>query len=199
MSLSETSTTAFLIRNAQNGDASAREELFRRHVPRVTRIVALRMRSRFDDLADVEDVVQETLLDACTNLQGFEPRSDGAFRNWLATLAQHNVTDRARRRATLKRGAGIELAAADLTSSILHDGAVADRGASPSEIARANELEQRLERALLELDERHRRVIDLRRLCDMSFGEIAEEMGLSKESSARSLFSRAMSALSCKL
>ena len=81
-----------------------------------------------------------------------------------------------------------------LTDSVLgHD------STTPSRLAQAAELERQVETALLGLDERQRRVIELRKLCDFSFEDIAKELGFSSPSSARSLFSRAMSELAERL
>ncbi len=60
-------------------------------------------------------------------------------------------------------------------------------------------MEERLEAALLQLESRHRRVIDLRRLCGFSYEEIAKEMNLGSEATARSLFARALNKLACLL
>jgi len=52
------------VRAAQKGDAAAIDGLFARYLPRVRRMVASRMRMPVSELAEVEDVVQETMLDA---------------------------------------------------------------------------------------------------------------------------------------
>ena len=70
---------------------------------------------------------------------------------------------------------------------------------TPSQDAQAAETEERIESALLAMDEPKRRVLELRKLCGLSFEEIAEELGFSGASSARSLFTRAMSELSERL
>ena len=192
------SRTHALLAQAKAGDRSATEELFERLLPRVRRIVALRMGCRESELWDREDLVQETLLDAFRNLEGFEDRSDGALCHWLATLVQNNLRGHQRWRKAVKRDARRVLRPKG-RASVLTDSVLGHDSTTPSRIAQGAELEQQVETALLALDERHRRVIELRKLCELSFEEIAKELEFSSASSARSLFSRAMSELAERL
>lgn len=189
--------TQMLIARAQRGDRTAEDQLFARYLARVRQLVSLRMGRRSLDIAELDDAVQETLLDAFRGLERFEPRSEGAFVNWLATLAENNLRDQARRARTRKREHVRTGMAHD--SSVLTVSVLAGNVPTPSQVAQARETEARLERALLELPERQRRAVELRCLCGMDFGEIAEQLALGSESSARSLFSRAMGALSTRI
>ena len=191
--------TRALLVGAQQGERAAVEELFRRLLPRVRRIAALRMGCRESELWEREDLVQETLLDAFQNLAHFEHRHDGALCDWLATLVQNNLRDHHRRRRAAKRDVGRRIAPRRGHSTVLTDSVLGHDSTTPSRIAQAAELERQVETALLGLDERQRRVIELRKLCDFSFEEIAKELGFSSPSSARSLFSRAMSELAERL
>jgi DNA-directed RNA polymerase specialized sigma24 family protein len=49
------------------------------------------------------------------------------------------------------------------------------------------------------VEERQRRAIELRKMCALSFEELAQELELGAESSARSLYSRAMAELAKRL
>jgi RNA polymerase sigma-70 factor (ECF subfamily) len=188
-------STQLLLARAREGDRAALERLFERLVPRVRRVAALRMGCRESELWDRDDLVQETLLEAFRGLERFEERHDGALCHWLATLVVNNLRDHRRRRQARKRDARRVVP----RSSSLSDSVFGRDSTTPSRFAQAAELEQRLEDALLALDERERRVIELRRLCELSFEDIARELGFSSPSSARSLFSRAMSALAERL
>ena len=190
--------TKVLLVAAQKGDRSALDELFERLLPRVRRIAALRMGCRESELWDREDLVQETLIDAFQNLEDFEHRNEGALCDWLATMVQNNLRDHHRRRKAAKRDVG-RIAPRRGHSTVLSDSVLGHDSTTPSRIAQAAELEQQVETALLALDERQRRVIELRKLCEFSFEEIATELGFSSPSSARSLFSRAMSELAERL
>ncbi len=191
-------STMQLFEDARNGDRVAAEELFERLLPRVRKIAALRMGWRETDLWEREDLVQETLLDAFRSLASFEARSEGALCHWLAQLVQNNLIDHARRRKAQRRDEGRRVRRS-ARSTILTDSVLGTDRATPSKFAQAKETEERVEAALLAMDERERRVIELRKLCDMSFEEIATELGLGGASSARSLFSRAMAELAKRL
>jgi len=187
-------TRQLLVRE-RSGDRAALEQLYERPVPRVRRIAALRMRCRESELWDHEDLVQETLLEAFLGLERFEERHDGALCHWIAKMVVNNLRDHRRRRHAGKRDARrVPRRSSSLSESVFgHD------SRTPSGFAVAAEFEQHLESALLALAERERRVIELRRLCELSYEEIALELGFSSASSARSLFSRAMSALAERL
>jgi RNA polymerase sigma factor (sigma-70 family) len=181
---------------AQAGDREAAEELFRRLLPRVRKCVALRMGCRERELSDREDIVQETMLDAVRSLAGFELRTEGALCHWLATLVQNNLNDHQRRRQARKREALRVDPAASRNMHVLSDSVFGVDRVTPGDHVAAAELERRLEDALLALGERERRAIELRKVCGLSFDDIAKELGFGSASSARSLFSRAMAELS---
>jgi RNA polymerase sigma factor (sigma-70 family) len=191
--------TLALLARARGGDSQAREELFERLLPRVRRIASLRMGCRESELWEREDLVQETLIDALRSLATFEARHEGALCHWLATLVQNNLNDHRRRRKAKKRDARRVVRRGAGRSTVLTDSVLGTDTNTPSRIASAAELEERVELALLALDEPKRRAIELRRLCELSFEEIADTLGLGGASSARSLFSRAMADLAGRL
>jgi RNA polymerase sigma-70 factor (ECF subfamily) len=192
--MSSSHPTLVLVHAAQGGDRAAVEVLFERLVPRVRKIVALRMGRRETDLWENEDLVQETLREAFQSLHGFEPRGEGALLHWLARLVQNNLIDHTRRNQAQRRDAGRRLRRPE-RSTVLSDSVLGADLTTPSQHAEASETERRLEDALLALEERQRRAIELRKLCEFSFEEIAEELELGAASSARSLYSRAMAEL----
>lgn len=191
--------TIRLVAAAQAGDRDATESLFERYYPRVRQVVALRMGMTLRQWEELDDIAQESMLDAFRGLEGFEPESEGSFRNWISRIVENNIRDHARKGKAAKRGSGKVRNFAAYGANVLTDSVTPGMDPTPSEIVAGREAEQRLEAALLGLDERHREVITLRRLCEMSYAEVAAEMGLDKESTARSLFSRALSRLSVAL
>jgi RNA polymerase sigma factor (sigma-70 family) len=157
------------------------------------------MGCRESELWDREDLVQETMLDAFRSLDGFEQRTEGALCHWLATLVQNNLADHQRWRSARKREAVRIDPGAGRNARVLSDSVFGIDNITPGDHLQAAELERRLEEALLALGERERRVIELRKLCALSFEEIARELGFGSASSARSLYSRAMAELSNRL
>jgi RNA polymerase sigma-70 factor (subfamily 1) len=188
--------TLALIRSAREGDRSALDALFLRHYPTAMRVAELRLGRRLRQNLEVEDVVQDAMCRAVRALDGFTTRSDADFKNWLARIVENTVRDLGRRAVAAKRGEGQERRFADLSSTALTASVFPAGGSTPSKHAAAEELEQRMEHILAhELDEPHREVILLRKMCGMSHEEIAKTMGYDKVSTVRSLFTRAMEKL----
>lgn len=191
--------TLALVRRAQNDDLAARDELFARYLPRVRVIVAMKLGRRVASLAEDEDLVQESLLQVLRGLDGFQPRSDGTFYDWISTIVANCMRDAWRRSTASKRDARRVQTLGACESSILSELLQPDPSPSPSADAIGAEAAQRLESALLDLDERNREAIILRELCGMSYAEITERLTLGGESSARSLVTRAKARLAEKL
>jgi len=176
---------------AQGGDREALNDLFARYLPRVRRIVASRMGQRLHELFDHEDLIQDALGSAIGGLQRFEHRSEGSFCNWLAQCVENTMRNHARHDAALKRGGGRVKRFADFSDSLAESIFADGKGLPPSGRARAREDEERIEAALLRLNQRYREVINLRVYCEMSYQEIAETMNLTTENTANVLFLRA--------
>ena len=192
--------TLLELRAAQAGDREATELLFTRYRDRLLQAVSLLLaRRRRELLEDEEDIVQESLLDAFQHLGSFEPRSGGAFLHWLTRIAENNLNDLLRRQGRRKRGEGRERPRADLSESFLLSSVFPGQEPSPSRMAGAQELIERIEEAVISLPERERRTFVMRRLCGLSFEEIAGELGLAGTASARKLYSRVLTLLSARL
>ena len=199
MTAEDFSLTAMQVRAAQDGDDSAMEELFRRYLPRVARIVAARLGCRWTEVAIEDDVVQETFLDAFAALRGGQIVDEAAFCGWIARCVQNNVQDQIRRGGADKRGGGKVSRFADLAESYLAESMLEGDEGTPSQHATARETEDQLERALLRIDPRYREVITLRAYCRMQFVDIASAMGLRSKNTAIVMFRRAREELRWRL
>lgn len=73
---------------ARAGDRQAEERLIATSLPLLYRIVG----EALDDHADVDDVVQETVLRAHRDLPGL--RTPERFRSWLVAIAMHQISNR---------------------------------------------------------------------------------------------------------
>ncbi|MGW1783619.1 RNA polymerase sigma factor [Streptomyces sp. NPDC002143] len=82
------------IADAQGGDRQAMDELVAGWLPLVYNIVGRALNGH----ADVDDVVQETMLRAVDNLGSL--RDPDSFRSWLVAIAMRQIRDRARRGTT---------------------------------------------------------------------------------------------------
>ncbi|WP_143666505.1 sigma-70 family RNA polymerase sigma factor, partial [Streptomyces reticuliscabiei] len=79
---------------AQAGDPHALDEVVAGWLPLVYNIVGRALNGH----ADVDDVVQETMLRAVDNLGSL--RDPDSFRSWLVAITMRQIRDRARRRTT---------------------------------------------------------------------------------------------------
>ncbi|MFF3500481.1 sigma-70 family RNA polymerase sigma factor [Streptomyces sp. NPDC003247] len=86
---------------AQRGDQRALDELIASYLPLVYNIVGRALQGH----ADVDDVVQETMLKVVNGLDGL--RDPAAFRSWLVSIAMREVRD-SRRRGGPVDGGGLE-------------------------------------------------------------------------------------------
>ncbi|WP_234383394.1 sigma-70 family RNA polymerase sigma factor [Streptomyces dysideae] len=77
---------------AQDGDRRALDELVEGWLPLVYNVVGRALNGH----ADVDDVVQETMLRAVDNLGSL--RDPDSFRSWLVAIAMRQIRDRARRK-----------------------------------------------------------------------------------------------------
>jgi RNA polymerase sigma-70 factor, ECF subfamily len=183
-------TTVRLVEEAQGGNRKSEERLFALYAPRIRRIAALRIGCSLRDFSRFDDIVQETLLKAFRNLDRFEIRSPGSFRNWISRIVENAIRDHLRRTEVEKRHVrplpdedGETLAESMAGSGIM----------TPGEILRQREFGQRVQDALLEVNRTHPRygrVLDLLIYCEMTPEEIAGELGLPAET-ARTAIHRA--------
>jgi len=180
------SETTRLLRQARDGHTDAVNRLYDRLGGRLLALVRLRMGDHLRQRIEPEDVVQEVLLDSFRRIEDFEQDNSRSFFAWLATIANHRISDLATFHRRAKRDMDITVAEpsqplpAQLRSALSHmivDQKMAD-----------------LERALASLPEKHREMIILRRLEERPFSEIAQLTNC-REDAARMLFNRALAKL----
>jgi RNA polymerase sigma factor (sigma-70 family) len=188
-------TTLRLVRDAQSGDRAALDGLFERYLPRTRRIVAARMGWKLGQVLEHEDIVQEALTEAFRALDRFEARSAGSFRLWLAQIVENTIRNAARDAQRLKRGGGAVRRWSELANESLVAMTLAGDDPTASAIARAAELEDRIETILLELPKRYRDAIVLKSFCELSYAEMLEPLGVTNEATARQVCFRALKEL----
>ncbi len=144
---------AALIAAWQAGDEGAATELVRRH----TRALARFLAGAGAPTADLDDLVQETLIRAFRGLDGF--RGQCQFRTWLLTIGGNVLRDDARRH---RRPAVLPL-----------DGREPASDGDPHEHAVADEAVERLRGGLQRLPRLQREVFLLRAQQGLPYDEIA--------------------------
>ena len=166
----EAGYTAELVARAKHGDRDAFDGLVELYTPQVYNLTLRITGSR----EEAEDCAQEAFLRAFSALRGF--RGDAAFSTWLYRVAVNVANDAAKRRARQPLSAS-ELAGSGSEDDPPELGDLPDRDGAPSNAPEQAVLQQQRRRAVLEairsLPEKHRTVIILHEIQDLSYDEIA--------------------------
>jgi RNA polymerase sigma-70 factor (ECF subfamily) len=169
-------------------------EVYRNYL---TLLVRLQVGKRLRAKLDVEDVVQETFLEAHRSIHRFRGVTTREFLAWLRQIVAAVMANQIRHYyGTKRRDIRLEQALVDdlNRSSMCLDGGLIAPGSSPSQQASRRELAVRLADALAELPEDYRTVIELRQLEDLPFPEVSHRMGRSIDS-VKNLWVRALARL----
>jgi RNA polymerase sigma factor (sigma-70 family) len=178
----------FLVAAAKDGDHQAYAELCRRHSKQVLRTI-LRITH---DVADAEDMLQETLLKAYVHIGRFEGRS--AFSTWLNRIAINSALMLSRKKRShyvYSLEGGVDGDDFNLPES-------AETAHNPEESCILNALENECARAIRSLSPTLRVVVQIRYREDASVAQIAEMLGVS-ESAVKSRLLRARSKIRAHL
>ncbi len=165
-----------LVGRAQEGDRSAFERLVEANRARLEALVRSRLSEHLRSEVEVEDVVQETLLQAFRSIERFRWQGEQSFVRWLGGIPE-NVIRKEHRGLEQRRKVRLEPRRAEQTS--------------PSKNLRRHERFDRLEQALKSLSDDHRQVIILARIEQLRVNEIALRMNRS-ETAVRNLLLRAL-------
>jgi RNA polymerase sigma-70 factor (ECF subfamily) len=144
-----------LMRRAAAGDSRSFHALVDRHAQRLFRLAV----SLVGNVADAEDVLQETFIGAFRGLRSFEGRS--SVRTWLTRIL---VTQAARWHRDRRRTRA-QAVDESIPSSAADANAAPDAGMDVSA-------------AMQRLSPEHRQVLALREFEQMSYEEIAEVLGV---------------------
>jgi RNA polymerase sigma-70 factor (ECF subfamily) len=158
-----------LLAAAQSGDRKALNDLLERHQNRVFRF-GMKMCGREED---AQDVLQETLLAAARNVDGF--RGASSVSTWLYTIA---------RSFCIKSRRTSKFAPRQLESFESEGGAaidVADPARGPEEDLAGRQVHDALGEAIGDLEPIYREVLVLRDVEGLSAAEVAEVTGVSVE------------------
>jgi RNA polymerase sigma-70 factor (ECF subfamily) len=172
-------STLELITRARAGDQQAIERLFARHLKPLQRWASGRLPRWARDLADTDDLVQDTLLQTFKRIGDFEPRRVGALQAYLRQAIVNRLRDELRR-----KGRGPD--ATDLKDIEL------DATQSPLEEAIGHEAVDNYQRALQRLKPEEREAIIARVEMGYSYDELAEVLGKPTREAARKAAQRAL-------
>jgi len=172
-------STFALLERARGGDAEALDRLFARHVKPLQRWISGRLPRWARDMADTDDLVQDTLLQTFKRIESFEPRRVGALQAYLRQAVLNRVRDELRRKGRRPESTdieGLELAGEE----------------SPLEEAIGREAVENYERALQRLKPEEREAIIAKVELGYSYEELAEALGKPSKDAARKAAERAL-------
>jgi RNA polymerase sigma factor (sigma-70 family) len=172
-------STFHLIELARAGDQGALERLFSRHLKPLQRWARGRLPKWARDLADTDDLVQDTLVQTFKRIEDFEPRRVGALQAYLRQAVLNRIRNELRRK-------GRQPHATDL------DGLDVQSVESPLEQAIGREAVARYEEALRRLTANEREAIIGRVEMGYSYEELAEALGKPTSEAARKAAHRAL-------
>jgi RNA polymerase sigma-70 factor, ECF subfamily len=181
-SASQPESSLALLARAQAGDPAALEALLARYRPRLRRWAHRRLPTWARDLADTDDLVQDTLVKALRNLQGFVAVGDAGLQNYLRSAVGNAIRDelrKARRRPAI----------AGLDPSLVSD------APSPLERAVGRRRLARYEAALAQLRPEEREAVVARLEFGFTHSELAAALGKRTPDAARKLCQKAIAQL----
>jgi RNA polymerase sigma-70 factor (ECF subfamily) len=175
-----------LMRLVARGDTAAFEELVGRHQALVIGTVARMLGSN----SDVEDIAQQVFVRVWRSAARYQPRAK--FTTWLLKITRNLVFNEMRR---TKRHAHVPVQPeADGEEIPLKDETTPEPDAALLE----SELQEAIEKAIVDLPETQRMAVVLRRYEELSYEDIAEVLKLSVPA-VKSLLFRARTELRAKL
>jgi RNA polymerase sigma-70 factor (ECF subfamily) len=157
--------TGILVSRAQGGDRQAFDSLVERYRERVGATIRSQLAAHLRQTAEVQELVQETMVRAFRSLDRFRWRGNGSFHAWLCSIAKHVVLKSVEQ--------GRKYQALDISSTVLAE------GISPSRSMRRDERFDRLESAIKHLRPDYQKVIKLARIDGLPIKEIASRMNRS--------------------
>ena len=159
-----------LIAAAKTGKRAPFGELCERHIKKVFRIIRPITRNR----EDAEDAVQDCLLNAFTHIKDFDERS--RFTTWLTRIAINAALAKLRKN---HRKQEIPMSDPNPPGELERHNEIPDDAPDPEETYRVRERREILNTAILGLQPRSRRVVELHQLREHSLSETAQILGIS--------------------
>ena len=178
MAPSSSEASLALFQRAAEGDRQAADLLFARYAPALHRWARGRLPRWARDIADTQDLVQETVLQVFKRVETFEPRGDGALQAYLRQALMNRIRN-------AFRSKGRRPSFEDLDEQVPGD------HTSPLEAAIRQEQLDRYDAALSRLTEQERDLIVARVEVGLTYEEMAEALGKPSWNAARMATARA--------
>lgn len=174
-------STATLLAKVKDGDEVARDQLCATYLPMLKRWAHGRLPDYARDLAETDDMVQNTLIRALNKLDSFSALREGAFLAYLRKILLNNIRMEIRRFSN--------------QNNLLNQhqkGETTQQATSALEQAIGSEVIEKYESALMKLPEAAREAVILRVEMDYSYPEIAAATTCASANAARMLVARSL-------
>ena len=174
-------STATLLAKVKDGDEMAREQLCSTYLPMLKRWAHGRLPAYARDLAETDDMVQNTLIKAMNKLDSFSSIREGAFLAYLRKILLNNIRMEIRRFSN--------------QNNLLkqhHQGQENLSDSSALEQAMGKEVIEKYESALMKIPEQAREAVILRVELGYSYPEIATAIECSSANAARMIVARSL-------
>ena len=168
-----------LVTRAQAGDAAAFDDLVVKYSPRLYGLV-YNMTSNHED---TNDMLQDVFAKAYRAIKGFRGKS--SFYTWIHTIAVNMTLNFLK-----KRGRRYHLSLDDVDASVQNDKEFIELTSTTSPVREADldELQQRLNEAMMKLSEEHRAVVTMFHIQGMPHAEISKILNVSEGTVRSRLF-----------
>lgn len=166
---------ARLLARCRSGEQAAWDAMFEAHYAAAWRFI-YQLGYNFTP-EDVEEICQETFLAVIRNLESF--KSECRFQTWLFRIATNKARDYRERQHAAKRGGGRSdqpLGVEDAETGLALD--PPSNAPGPDDILMSAEQAAMIERALDELGEPCRELVQLRYFGELSYDEIGRALNL---------------------
>jgi RNA polymerase sigma-70 factor (ECF subfamily) len=170
-----------LIDRARAGDRLALEELLLTHAEPLSGYLAGRLPASLSTVVGVEDILQETLLQAYLDIEKLRDTTPRGFFAWLKSVADLRLLDTLKAQQRQKRGAGAHgtRRTADLRTGSLAElvDKLMDQGPTASRLVARHEAVLAIQVGMAGLPEDQRQAIHMHVLEEKSLDETAAAMG----------------------
>ena len=176
------------LKRISQGDQDALAEIFSRYRARLRKMIRLRMDSRLQGRVDPSDVLQEAYIDISRRAPEQSKRADMPFFLWLRMITYQKLLEVHRRHLqTQQRDAARDISIyhghSDIDSKMLASQLLGQL-TSASQMATRAEQQLILEEVLNQMDPIDREILTLRHFEELSNGEVAKVLSLSKSAAS---------------
>lgn len=181
-----------LVVQGQRGDARAVNELFTRYIPRLRRIICIKIPPGQRARIDPDDVLQETMIVATRRLNELELRTRSSIIQWLTKIADLQIKNRFEYLSAQKRDGREQRIQSDCDSVDQPGVLVSSDDPTPSECFSRNELLELVDRQVQQVEPAdYREVILQRDYYELEWEEVRVRLGRPSIEAVHDLYQRA--------